>query len=113
MGYRRGTGATQEAPGQAQGAGRAETPDLRTGIDPGELVAACERMVKAQLKAPDTAEFPGLLSGFKPPVHNPETRRTTWASWVTAKNPFGVPMRLYFVCRHDPQDGVTLDLREP
>lgn len=58
-------------------------------------IVACENAVKAQLRSPGTAKFPGLLE--KP---NAIKTHAGWqiSSWVDSQNIFGATIRTQYIC---------------
>lgn len=80
-------------------------------ISPGLITAACKDAVRKQLLSPSTAKFPWM-----PPTPVKVTGSCTWqlASYVDAKNAFGVAIRYDYVCAVDPvADTVKATLLSP
>lgn len=67
--------------------------------------SVCEATVKKHLKAPDTAEFPGLLERAKP-TDDPDGSRV-WHGWARSKNLMGVVVRNEFTCVYKPGEDVV------
>jgi len=74
--------------------------------DPGEVKARCQRAVESLLKAPKTAEFPGMFDVDGKPV-SADGCITVYSSHVDAENAFGAKLRTKYVCTYDPRTGVA------
>lgn len=83
----------------SMGGGTSSTPSAPTSTyNDGAFMADCESAVKARLNYPDTAQF---VSAFNVGLNGEITRdaqTTRWDSEVKAKNAFGVPDTITFVC---------------
>lgn len=78
-------------------------------IDTADLKVQCEGMVKAKLRSPSTAEFPGVFDSTALTTDNKCVR--SWHGWVDAQNAFGAKIRNNFVCTHNPSTNlVTLTM---
>lgn len=66
--------------------------------------SVCEKTVKSLLKAPDTAEFPGLFDRAKPETDPTDPTVRTWRDTVKSKNLMGVTLRTNFTCAHKAGD---------
>ena len=91
--------AAQEAKDQA--AAQAEADLKARKINIGTFLQRCEKAVRAQLKSPDSANFPGLMT------ENDQARETAdgqrvWAGWVEAENSLGARPRTNFICTYNP-----------
>lgn len=78
----------------------------RTDVD---VQVACHMMVEKRLKAPSTAEWPGMFSGDHATLN--ADCSVTYSSWVEASNAYGVKIRTNYTCRYDPKtDEISLDM---
>lgn len=78
----------------------------------GDVIYLCREMVKAQLKAPATAEFPGIFDSDGRPT-SLDGCKTVYRSYVDAQNAFGAKLRSQFLCTFDPvKDTVSARLLE-
>lgn len=69
----------------------------------------CRDIVKRQLRAPSTAEFPGLFSGAWDYRVNAAAGVAFYSSHVDAQNGFGAMIRNTFMCSYEADSGtVTL-----
>lgn len=71
-----------------------------------DFLVACQSKVRAQLKAPSRAEFPGFGEGPRPEYGR--NCRLEAESWVDAPNAFNAMLRSKWSCTWDP----TTDLME-
>jgi hypothetical protein len=65
------------------------------GIDPYDMQTRCENTVKAGLKAPATAKWPGIFD--RRDVYQTKTE-SVWKSYVDSQNSFGALIRTQFEC---------------
>lgn len=65
------------------------------GIDPYEMQKQCENIVKARLKAPATAKWPGIFD--RRDVYQTKTQ-SVWKSYVDSQNSFGALIRTQYEC---------------
>lgn len=72
------------------GCGEGQKPDILAWV-------ACKDAIKAQLKAPSTAEFPS----FDPAFATVRTSSVTIVSYVDAENSFGAKLRQDWRCEVD------------
>ena len=77
--------------------------------DPGGAKITCEALVKARLKAPATAEFPGGYSRFTQDLGNGEY---LVRSYVDSQNSFGAMLRQNFTCHVRQTGRYNFDLVE-
>jgi hypothetical protein len=77
-----------------------------TPLEKMDMITECRTLARKSLKAPSTAEFPGLLDTESPLWYG--NCDMVWKSWVEGKNAFGVPMRSEFTCSYNSR---TTDLR--
>lgn len=88
--------ASSEAPAVPEASGER--------ISVGLFLVKCRSAVKAQLKSPATAKFPGSLESAAE-ASETEAGERTWSGHVDSENGFGAVVRTDFVCRYDPADG--------
>jgi hypothetical protein len=67
-----------------------------TGSD---IIVACEKAVRSRLKAPRSADFPGVFDSVSEPTKEGDGSYS-WRSWVDAQNSFGAKLRTHFQCRY-------------
>jgi hypothetical protein len=63
-----------------------------------EITGACEKAVLHRLKAPGSADFPGILDDVSEPTKQADGAYL-WRSWVDAQNSYGAKIRNQFQCR--------------
>lgn len=74
--------------------------------DKGEVIGLCRVAVERLLKAPRSAEHPGVFDHDGTPT-SPDGCVTVYASYVDAQNAFGAKMRTRYVCTYDPRTGLA------
>lgn len=74
--------------------------------DSAEVIAMCRMAVERVLKAPKSAEHPGIFDQDGKPASK-DGCTTIYASWVDAQNAFGATIRTRYVCTYDPRTGVA------
>ena len=73
-------------------------------LNDGEFVVQCEELVTSQLKAPHTAQFPGILEKADG-VITYKNGNKDWSGWVDSQNAFGATVRTEFLCEYDNENG--------
>jgi hypothetical protein len=66
----------------------------------------CQESVRPHLKAPGSADFPGLLDSDGTPF-SMDGCVTIYNSWVDSLNSFGAKLRQEYACTYDPRTGRT------
>ncbi len=74
--------------------------------DSSEVKMRCQRAMEKGLKAPKTAEFPGMLDVDGKPA-SVDGCTTVYSSYVDAQNAFGAKLRTKYVCTYDPRTGLA------
>lgn len=76
---------------------------LTSGLaDKAEVIGLCRVAVERLLKAPRSAEHPGIFDHDGTPT-SPDGCVTVYASYVDAQNAFGAKLRTRYVCTYDPR----------
>jgi hypothetical protein len=84
----------------------------KQGLKEEVIIVRCQHLVKENLRSPSSADFQGLFDGIESPSYFGNCD-AEWASWVEAKNAFGVPIRKRFKCRYSARTGkLTARLQE-
>lgn len=71
--------------------------DTSGGMGTVQAKQACERTIEARLNYPATADFESYTF-----PHKTKSKNFIWRSHVTAKNAFGVPTKIGFLCEVNP-----------
>ena len=96
---------------QAAQAREAQADQASKSLDDGTFIVRCQNAVRAQLKAPSTAKFPGVLEKADA-VTTYENGNKTWSGWVDSQNSFGALLRTDFLCKYDISiDSINLILK--
>ena len=74
--------------------------------DETDVKVMCHLAVEKLLKAPKSAEFPGVFDDDRKPARM-DGCTTTYGSWVDAPNAFGAKIRTNYVCVYDPRTGIA------
>lgn len=74
-------------------------------IDPSDMKIQCRDIVRDRLKAPSTADFPGIFDADSRPT-SADGCVMVYASYVDAQNSFGAKIRTKYVCTYDPRTGL-------
>lgn len=69
-------------------------------LDDGSFIVQCQDQVRARLKSPSTARFPGVLEKADS-VTTYENGNKDWSGWVDSQNSFGAMIRTEFLCEYD------------
>lgn len=85
---------------QAAQARAARADQASKSLDDGTFIVRCQDAVRAQLKAPSTAKFPGVLEKADA-VTSYENGNKDWSGWVDSQNSFGALLRTEFLCEYD------------
>lgn len=91
--------AMRERIRQAAQARAAQADQASKSLDDGTFIVRCQDAVRAQLKAPSTAKFPGVLEKADA-VTTYENGNKTWSGWVDSQNSFGALLRTEFLCEY-------------
>ncbi|KQQ99451.1 PEGA domain-containing protein [Deinococcus sp. Leaf326] len=92
--------AMRERTRQAAQARAAQADQASKSLDDGTFIVRCQDAVRAQLKAPSTAKFPGVLEKAAA-VTTYENGNKDWSGWVDSQNSFGALLRTEFLCEYD------------
>lgn len=74
-------------------------------IEPSDMKIQCRDIVRDRLKAPSTADFPGIFDADSKPT-SADGCVMVYASYVDAQNSFGAKLRTKYVCTYDPRTGM-------
>lgn len=91
--------AMRERIRQAAQARAARADQASKSLDDGTFIVRCQDAVRAQLKAPSTAKFPGVLEKADA-VTSYENGNKDWSGWVDSQNSFGALLRTEFLCEY-------------
>jgi len=82
-------------------------PSARLQVaDETDVKVMCHMAVEKLLKAPKSAEFPGVFDDDRKPARL-DGCTTTYGSWVDAPNAFGAKIRTNYICVYDPRTGIA------